>query len=126
MNWLTYFEKYSSDRKLLCAVEEEITKLERFGKESGRLMLLRATADDLRSSINDVERFLDNYVSSANDPREAGKRAQEKLFISLRYRQDMSIEATAEAMGVSRDTAYRVRRRIADHGDLFGSATSAM
>ncbi len=126
MNWLTYFEKYSSDRKLLCAVEEEIAKLERFGKESGRLMLLRATADDLRSSINDVEHFLDNYVSSASDPREAGKRAQEMLFISLRYRQDMSIEATAEAMGVSRDTAYRVRRRIADHGDLFSGTTSAM
>lgn len=125
MNWITYFEKYSSDRKLLFAIEEEIAKLEHFGKESGRLMLLRATAKDLRSSINEVERFLDNYVSCAKDPREAGKRAQEQLFIALRYRQDLSIEATAEAMGISRDTAYRVRRRIADHGDIWGSALSS-
>lgn len=121
LNWITYFEKYSSDRKLLASIENEIARLEHYGKENDRLPLLRESARELSTSVMNVERFLKDYVEHAESPRDAGKRAQEELFLKLRYDQDLSIEATAEAMGVSRDTAYRIRRRIIDHGSIFSS-----
>ncbi len=121
MNWITYFEKYNTDRMLLASVENEINRLEHYGKESERLNLLRIAADELRASVNSVDCFLDDYLNDSDCPKEAEKRAQEQLYLKLRYRQNLTMEATAEAMEISRDTAYRIRRRIIDRGDVFGS-----
>ena len=124
MNWICYFEKYNSDRKLLDAIELEIFRLERQGSKSERLSKLRRTAESLRAGILRVEELLDGYVSAAKTPKEASLRAQEQLFLCLRYQQEMTMEQTAEAMDVSRDTAYRIRKRILSRGDIFASTLS--
>ncbi|MGM9681169.1 MAG: sigma factor-like helix-turn-helix DNA-binding protein [Eubacteriales bacterium] len=124
MNWICYFEKYNSDRKLLDAIELEIFRLERQGSKSERLSKLRRTAESLRACILRVEELLDGYVSAAKTPKEASLRAQEQLFLCLRYQQEMTMEQTAEAMDVSRDTAYRIRKRILSRGDIFASTLS--
>lgn len=121
MNWINYFEKYSSDRMLLASIEAEIGRLEHYGKESNRLDSLRSAASSLKSSVLSAEAFLDDYVTCASCPKEAGRRAQERLYLKLRYRQGLTMEATAEAMDVSRDTAYRIRRRIIGRGDIFSA-----
>ncbi|MGM9636988.1 MAG: sigma factor-like helix-turn-helix DNA-binding protein [Eubacteriales bacterium] len=124
MNWICYFEKYKSDRKLLDAIELEIFRLERQGNDRERLRKLRQTSETLRAGILRVEELLEGYVAAAKTPKEASLRAQEQLFLCLRYQQDMTMEQTAEAMDVSRDTAYRIRKRIVARGDIFSSTRS--
>lgn len=125
LNWICYFEKYNSDRKLLDAIETEIDRLEHIGKASDRLPKLRESADILRRSIFKADGLLENYVAAAKSPKEASLRAKEQLFLCLRYQQEMTIEETAEAMQVSRDTAYRIRKRILARGDIFASVAPA-
>lgn len=124
MNWICYFEKYNSDRKLLDAIELEIFRLERQGNDQERLHKLRQSAETLQAGILRVEELLDGYVAAAKTPKEAALRAQEQLFLCLRYQQEMTMEQTAEAMDVSRDTAYRIRKRILARGDIFTSTLS--
>lgn len=119
MNWIAYFEKYNSDCKLLQTIEGEILRLEQDGRRSPLLDRLRIHAASLKADVVKVDDFLDEYVACAESPRDASRRAQEHLFLCLRYQQDMTMEETAEAMCVSRDTAYRIRRRIIKRGDLF-------
>lgn len=121
LNWICYFEKYNSDRKLLDAIEREIFRLERQCGQRERLNKLRQSADTLRAGILRVEELLDGYVAAAKSPKEATLRAQEQLFLCLRYQQEMTMEETAEAMDISRDTAYRIRKRIVARGDIFAS-----
>ncbi len=121
MNWISYFEKYNSDRKLLDAIDLEIHRIEHSTVGTEKLPKLRSTAETLRASILKVDDMLEHYVAAASTPKEASKRAQEQLYLCLRYQQEMTMEQTAEAMDVSRDTAYRIRRRILSRGDIFES-----
>lgn len=121
MNWISYFEKYNSDRKLLSAIDLEIRRIEHSAVGTERLPELRSTAQSLRASILKVDNLLEGYVSAAATPKEAAKRAQEQLYLCLRYQQEMTMEETAEAMDISRDTVYRIRRRILSRGDIFDS-----
>ena len=119
MNWISYFEKYNSDRKLLDTINLEIDRIEHSALGTDRLPKLRDAAQSLERSILRVEDLLDGYVAAATTPKEAAKRAQERLYLCLRYQQELSMEATAEAMDISRDTVYRVR--ILARGDIFDS-----
>ncbi len=121
MNWISYFEKYNSDRKLLEAINLEIDRIEHSALGTGRLPQLRSAAQSLQQSILQVDSLLDNYVAAASTPKDAAKRAQEHLYLCLRYQQELTMEATAEAMDISRDTVYRIRRRILARGDIFDS-----
>ena len=69
-------------------------------------------AEKLRTSVIEAEERLENYIGSDLSPREAAMQADEKLFLSYRYIYGMTMMETAHAMSVSRDTVYRIRRRI--------------
>lgn len=121
MNWINYFEKYNSDRKLLNAIDLEIHRIEHSTVGTERLPDLKSTAQNLRATLFRADSLLDRYVAAAATPKEAAKRAQEQLYLCLRYQQEMTMEETAEAMDISRDTAYRIRKRILSRGDIFDS-----
>ena len=71
MNWISYFEKYNSDRKLLNAIDLEIHRIENTALGTDRLPGLRAMAQSLRTSILKVDELLDGYVAAAATPKEA-------------------------------------------------------
>ena len=119
MNWIAYLERYSQDKLLLDSVEEEIVRMENDGRRSKRLEMLRASASVLRYSVRNAEELLESYVYSSVSESDARKRAREKLFLELRYKNGMTIEQAADAMHVSRDTAYRIRRNVISRGDIF-------
>lgn len=85
-----------------------------YSRSDSRVTPVLEAISELETSLGDTEKELDSYVASASTPREAAKRADEKLFLTYRYVHDMTMEETAEEMCVSRDTVYRIRRRIAN------------
>ena len=116
-NWLFKFEKYRSDKMLLETHRSHLrTLLDDYGyaREDSRVVPVINAISELEISLEDTESQLDSYVASASTPREAAKRADEKLFLTYRYIHNMTMEETAEEMCVSRDTVYRIRRRIAN------------
>ena len=106
-DWLSYLETYRSNRNLYESVisGRQDAKSE-CSPEKARL------AEKLRASVLEAEQRLENYISSDLSPREAAMQADEKLFLSYRYIYGMTMMETAYAMSVSRDTVYRIRRRI--------------
>ena len=120
-NWLCRFEKYRSDKILL---DSRRAQLKRFLDDYGyarsdvRVVPVLGAISELEASMKTTESELDEYVRSASTPREAAKRADEKLFLTYRYVHGMTMERAAEEMCVSRDTIYRIRRRIAEKNDL--------
>lgn len=85
-----------------------------YARSDSRVTPVLDAITELEISLGDTEKELDSYVADAPTPREAAKRADEKLFLTYRYIHDMTMEETAEEMCVSRDTVYRIRRRIAN------------
>ncbi len=85
-----------------------------YARNDSRVTPVLSAISELELSLGDTEKELDSYVAAASTPREAAKRADEKLFLTYRYIHDMTMEETAEEMCVSRDTVYRIRRRIAN------------
>ncbi len=116
-NWLCKFEKYRSDKMLLETRRSQLKILLNdygYAREDSRVIPVINAISELEISLDDTENELDTYVASASTPREAAKRADEKLFLTYRYIHNMTMEETAEEMCVSRDTVYRIRRRIAN------------
>ena len=116
-NWLCKFEKYRSDKMLLDTRKSQLkVLLDDYGyaRSDSRVTPVLDAIAELEISLGDTEKELDCYVANASTPREAAKRADEKLFLTYRYVHNMTMEETAEEMCVSRDTVYRIRRRIAN------------
>lgn len=116
-NWLCKFEKYRSDKMLLETRRSQLKiLLDDYGyaRDDSRVAPVIHAISELEISLEDTENELDSYVANASTPREAAKRADEKLFLTYRYIHNMTMEETAEEMCVSRDTVYRIRRRIAN------------
>lgn len=61
------------------------------------------------SAMNSV---LDSYIPSGIDRRTEYRLTDEKEFIHLHCIEGISVEQTADRMCISRDTAYRIRRRL--------------
>lgn len=115
--WLCKFEKYRSDKMLLDTRKAQLrVLLDSYGyaRSDERVTPVLDAISELESSLGETEKELDSYVASAPTPREAAKRADERLFLTYRYVHNMTMEETAEEMCVSRDTVYRIRRRIAN------------
>ena len=72
----------------------------------------------LERSIYYTEILLSHYDSIVTSPRDALQRAEERLFLACHYINGFSMESTASAMNVSRDTIYRIRRRIVARGEI--------
>lgn len=59
-----------------------------------------------------MDSLLEHYIPEGIDRRTEYRLTDEKEFIRLHCIQGNSVEQTAEHMCISRDTAYRIRRRL--------------
>ena len=112
-NLLCRFEALRSDKTLLAAQKVQLdTLIDYYGENDERVCGIRTSIKTLEDRLSCALRELDHMVESAKDPREACRLSDERLFLTYRYFHGMTMEQTAEAMHVSRDTVYRIRRRI--------------
>lgn len=111
-NWITYLEKYKSNRELLDRYREGIEKVRTPGKHPEYEKRVNEEAAKLEDCVRHAEDRLAHYIPEGCTPREARQLADEKMFLTCRYVLDMTIMQTAYNMCVSRDTVYRIRRRV--------------
>ena len=114
-DWISLFEKYRIDQRLYDLYRHEYAGLP---QSSPRKAALEADLDRLEHSFYSAELLLAHYDSIVISPRDALNQAQERLFLACHYIKGLSIESTASAMGLSRDTVYRIRRRIVARGEI--------
>lgn len=113
-DWISLFEKYKIDRRLLYSYRCELDTLP---GDSTRRLPLSQTIEQLEKKLRLIEGMLDRYDTEPVTPREAVQRSQERLFLTYRYIRGMTMEETADEMRISRDTVYRIRRRILTRTD---------
>lgn len=114
-DWISLFEKYRIDRRLYDLHRSEYSGLSPL---SPRKPALEAEIARLEHSIYSTELLLSRYDSQVSSPKDALQRADERLFLACHYINGLSMEATADQMCISRDTVYRIRRRIMQRGAI--------
>ncbi|MBQ8287271.1 MAG: sigma-70 family RNA polymerase sigma factor [Clostridia bacterium] len=113
ITWLNLFEKYRVDRRVLDLYRDELASL---AENSRRRAALEESIRIAERNTHAAERLLAHYGDGVLSPREALHYADERLFLAYRYLYGLTMEATAIEMNVSRDTVYRIRRRIVARG----------
>lgn len=113
ITWLNLFEKYRIDRRVLELYRDELASL---SQDSRRRAPLKEAIVRVEKNVHAAERILAHYGDGILSPREALRFADERLFLAYRYVYGLTMEATALEMGISRDTVYRIRRRIVARG----------
>lgn len=108
---LSYFEKYRSLKKL-CEIKSE--KIKSLDPDDGfeEAMRLKEEIQSHKKEMEEIKHAIDTYVPPDVSPRVAVQMNDERIFLECRYIHGLTMEKTADAMCVSRDTAYRIRRRI--------------
>jgi len=86
---IEYFKNYLILKKKLNLLEHEIK------------------TDENREEIDRIKKSMEEIKSALNK-----NNSDEHLFIRCRYINGYTMEKTAEALHVSRDTAYRISRRV--------------
>ena len=109
ITWLNLFEKYRIDRRVLELYRDEMASL---SENSVRRPSLEEAIRRIERNIHAAERLLAHYGEGVLSPREALQYADERLYLAYRYIYGLTMEATALEMNISRDTVYRIRRRI--------------
>lgn len=112
-DWISLFEIYKIDRRLR---DSYLRELHTLSSDSPRALTFSRTIEQLEKKLRYIEALLAEYDASPATPREAVRRSEERLFLTYHYIRGMSMEATAEEMKISRDTVYRIRRRIIARG----------
>lgn len=98
---IQYFTNYIYYKKSLPVYAHELKTLlyENRTEEAERLKSkIRLT----ENSMKEIEALIENYNAGAN----------ERLFLRCRYIDGLTMEKTAEIMNVSRDTVFRLKKRI--------------
>lgn len=113
-DWISLFEKYKIDRRLLTSYRRELRTLD---ESSSRHNALATVIEQLEQKLRYLEELLSAYDHAPASAREAVKRSEERLFLTYHYVRGMTMEETAEEMKISRDTVYRIRRRILSRSD---------
>lgn len=113
ITWLNLFEKYRVDRRVLDLYRDELASL---AENSRRRAALEEAIRVAERNVHSAERLLAHYGDGVLSPKEALHYADERLFLAYRYVYGLTMEATAIEMNVSRDTVYRIRRRIVARG----------
>jgi len=112
-NLLCRFEALRSDKTLLEAQKIQLDVIVNdYGENDERVCGIRTSIKMLEDRLCQALKELDVMVESAKSPKDACRLSDERLFLTYRYLHDLTMEQTAEAMHVSRDTVYRIRRRI--------------
>ena len=117
---LAYFDTTRTIRKTLGIVDTQLNRPPRRAEdpalEEERVRKLLERRELCLRQLAEIEDGIRHYLPQERgfrSSRDRFKLADEQLYLDCRYLQDMTIEETADAMAVSRDTAYRIRRRIA-------------
>ena len=111
MNTLEYYENYRRLSNELTLIQG---KLQFFDAEDERRELL-LRMDLCLASQREILMNLENYAPVTLPCRSYFKALEEREFLFYRCIRGMTMEQTALLMCVSRDTVYRIRRRIASH-----------
>lgn len=108
MNTLQYYEQYRALNAQLAALEGQI----HFMSDTEQEGVLRLHA--IEAAKKEIEDSLAQYVPYPLSARQYHKALEEQEFLFYRCIKGLTMKKTAELMCVSRDTAYRIRRRIAN------------
>ena len=113
MKLLDYYERYPLRKREIDRLEGLLRSLPNEEHEE-REWLLRQI-EDARAEMEEIRMTLTHYADLPANAgwRERYHRSNEKLFLECRFIQGFTVEKTAEVMCVSRDTAFRIRRRLA-------------
>jgi hypothetical protein len=114
-NWINLFEKYRVDKRLL---ELRLCELSALSQSSPKRPPLEATIQQIQHDLHAAERILSHYGDDASSAQDALRRADERLFLAFHYIRGLTMEETAFEMSLSRDSIYRIRRRVLSRGDV--------
>lgn len=125
MKALAYFDTTRTIRKTLDIVNTQLERPPRSTLkhpqkpelEAERIRMLLERKDLCYKQLAEIEDAIRHYIPEKPAFRSSRARyrlADEQMYLDCRYLQGMTIEETADAMAISRDTAYRIRRRIAE------------
>ena len=106
---INYYQEYKTLKKRCELKKHELKLLDR---ENPRYTKVQKDMEDCHFKMSEIEKSIETYVPEGVDTRTYGRLSDEQMFLECRYIMGMTMEQTAEAMYVSRDTAYRIRRRI--------------
>lgn len=111
---LEAFESYQIYRKLADLKEAELRRARR-DCDTEKAEQLRRTLSDLEQQMKEISERIDHYIPSRRPCNyNSLKQADDRIFLRCRYVLGHTMEEIAEEMHISRDTAYRIRRRISD------------
>ncbi len=120
MNLISYFERYPRDARELRVLLAKMRREDEAGGVAGNPALRAAReedarrAEELRAEMERIRAAIARRTPPPNSPRKDCYRLQdEQIFLRCRYLEGMTMERVAEEMFVSRDTVYRIRRRLA-------------
>ena len=108
MNTLQYYEQYGPLSQEQAFLESQLHLL---GEDHPDLQLRLAA---ILAEKREIEESLTRYVPYPLTARHHYRATEEQEFLFYRCIKGLTMKKTAELMCVSRDTAYRIRRRIAN------------
>lgn len=114
-NWIALFEKYRIDKRFL---KLRLTELAALSEKSPHRPALEDSIQQIQQDLHGAERVLARYGDGATSPRDALRRADERLFLAFHYIRGLTMEDTAMEMCISRDSVYRIRRRVIARGEI--------
>lgn len=107
MNTLAYYENYQIFSSEISVLEGQL----QFASSPDAVLLERLQL--CKNHQKQIEESLRNYIPYPLSARNHYKALEEQEFLFYRCIKGFTMSKTAELMSVSRDTAYRIRRRIA-------------
>lgn len=117
MNTLAYYKQYRSLSDRASMLEGQ---LQFFSDDYNRSETLKEL-HRISNLKKEIESNLENYIPYALPPKHYYRALEEREFLFYRYIKGFTMLQVAELMCVSRDTVYRIQRRIAARDGLFSS-----
>lgn len=110
---LAYYENYRTVRRMKSVKEKQLSIAESDRADPDIIEKLKNDIEQCNLIMRCIEDDIHSYVPDDASGRLYRQLSDERIFLELRCLSGMTIESAAEAMYISRDTAYRIRRRIA-------------
>ncbi len=118
-NPFEYFEYYRIYQRIAEILRRELQETE---ADEDRRNQIHTELSIIDQSLKTISDSIDNYAPKCPPPKYSeGKKMDDRAFLRCRYVLGLTMEETAEQMHVSRDTAYRIRRRIAQTALPYGT-----
>ena len=111
-DWISFCENYRCNKALLGQYNSDAAHARLPGDRLRSGEEISAVVAALEKSVTRAENLLGQYIPADANAKDIPKYADEKLYLTFRYIYGMNMSETASAMSVSRDTVYRIRRRI--------------